>query len=192
MRGALVVICGPSGTGKGTIIRALLEKLPRGILSVSCTTRAMRPGEVEGKDYFFISEEEFVRMIENQEFLEYADVFGMNKYGTPRKFVERMMDEGRDVFLDIDVVGAMNVKKAMDEALMIFVMPPDREELERRLRGRNAETEEQIQKRLATAVREMELAPWYDYTVINDNLDDCVQEILHIIEEYKGSRRNAI
>lgn len=84
----------------------------------------MRPGEVEGKDYFFISEEEFVRMIENQEFLEYADVFGMNKYGTPRKFVERMMDEGRDVFLDIDVVGAMNVKKAMDEALMIFVMPP--------------------------------------------------------------------
>ena len=131
-------------------------------------------------------------MIENQEFLEYADVFGMNKYGTPRKFVERMMDEGRDVFLDIDVVGAMNVKKAMDEALMIFVMPPDREELERRLRGRNTETEEQIQKRLATAVREMELAPWYDYTVINDNLDDCVQEILHIIEEYKGSRRNAI
>ena len=86
----------------------------------------------------------------------------------------------------------MNVKKAMDEALMIFVMPPDREELERRLRGRNTETEEQIQKRLATAVREMELAPWYDYTVINDNLDDCVQEILHIIEEYKGSRRNAI
>ncbi|MBE5781619.1 MAG: guanylate kinase [Clostridiales bacterium] len=189
MKGALVVISGPSGTGKGTVISSLLNSDPNAMLSVSCTTRAMRPGEVDGVHYFFITDEKFSEMIQQEAFLEYADVFGMNRYGTPRAFVEEKTEEGRDVYLDIDVVGAMNVKKAMDEALLIFLMPPSFEELERRLRGRGTETEEQIQKRLGTAKGEMAYADKYDYTVVNDDIDACVEQIKTIISQYKASRR---
>ena len=187
-RGLLIVISGPSGTGKGTVIHRLLPMMPDAKLSISCTTRAPRPGEREGVDYFYISQERFEEMIRNNEFLEYAYVFGMNSYGTPRAFVEETLSAGKDLFLEIDIQGARNVKKAMPETLMIFLMPPNEAELERRLRGRATETEEQIQKRMATAKKELECAKEYDYIVCNDEIDRCLEEIQAIIENERRKR----
>ena len=187
-RGLLIVVSGPSGAGKGTIIRKLLPQLPDARLSISCTTRGMRPGERDGVDYFFISAERFEEMVQNGEFLEYANVFGMNRYGTPRPYVEQTLEEGKDLFLEIDVEGGRNVKKAMPEALLVFLQPPDTAELERRLRGRATETEAQIEKRLATARDELMCTSYYDYVVVNDDIDRCTQEILRIILEEKERR----
>ena len=166
-RGVLFVFSGPSGVGKGTLKAKLFEEFADRIAySVSATTRGPREGEVDGKDYFFISRQEFERRVKNNEFLEHAEFAG-NCYGTPRAYVEKLLDSGMNVVLEIDVQGALQVMKSMPECVSVFILPPSFEELEHRLRGRGTETEEKIQERLETAKRELPYAPQYDYQIVN-------------------------
>lgn len=179
--GALIIISGPSGAGKGTLVDQLVARVPQLWVSVSATTRAPRPGEVEGEDYFFLPVEEFARRIEEGDFLEWAEVHG-NRYGTLRSAVEAKMAQGRDVILEIDPQGAMQVKALMPEAVLVFIVAPSMDELERRIRGRGAETDEQVSVRLATAVRELELVGSYDFVVENDDVARATDELVRIIE----------
>ena len=166
-RGVLFVFSGPSGVGKGTLKAKLFEEFADQIAySVSATTRAPREGEVDGKDYFFISRQEFERRVKNNEFLEHAEFAG-NCYGTPRAYVEKLLDSGMNVVLEIDVQGALQVMKSMPECVSVFILPPSFEELEHRLRGRGTETEEKVRERLETAKRELPYAPQYDYQIVN-------------------------
>ena len=161
-RGVLFVFSGPSGVGKGTLKAKLFEEFADRIAySVSATTRGPREGEVDGKDYFFISRQEFERRVKNNEFLEHAEFAG-NCYGTPRAYVEKLLDSGMNVVLEIDVQGALQVMKSMPECVSVFILPPSFEELEHRLRGRGTETEEKVRERLETAKRELPYAPQYD------------------------------
>lgn len=186
-RGMLVVLSGPSGVGKGTVVSQILKRSKRTALSVSCTTRAPRAGESEGKSYFFITKATFEKMIEENGFLEYSNHFE-NYYGTPKFFVEEKL-KTHDVILEIDVDGALNVKKSCPEALLIMVAPPSRDELAARLRHRGTETEEVILKRLARADYELSKSDQYDYVVINDDLNQTVENIMNIIEtERKGDK----
>ena len=163
----LIVISGPSGVGKGTLKAKLFEEFADRIAySVSATTRGPREGEVDGKDYFFISRQEFERRVKNNEFLEHAEFAG-NCYGTPRVYVEKLLDSGMNVVLEIDVQGALQVMKSMPECVSVFILPPSFEELEHRLRGRGTETEEKVRERLETAKRELPYAPQYDYQIVN-------------------------
>ena len=177
-KGLLFVISGPSGVGKGTICKKLLERRKELKLSVSVTTRAPRPGEIEGVNYFFRSEEQFQDMIERDEFLEYMCVFGKNHYGTPKAYVAEQRAQGNDVILEIDVNGALNVKKRCPDAVMIFIAPPSMETLKKRLVGRGTETEE---RRFAEAVKELAAAGEYDYIVVNDSLDKAVKDTESIL-----------
>ncbi|MDO4573135.1 MAG: guanylate kinase [Clostridia bacterium] len=179
--GLLLVISGPAGVGKGTINAALLERNSDMRMSVSATTRAPRPGEIEGLHYFFKTEEAFLRMIEDGEFLEYTRVFNMNYYGTPKSFVLDELAAGRSVILEIDVEGGMNVKRAYPDAVLIFIAPPSMNELQERLIGRNTETPEQIERRFKTAFSELERAKGYDYVVINEVIDVAVSRVERII-----------
>ena len=192
--GLLLVVSGPAGVGKGTLDKALLERHQDLKLSVSATTRAPRPGEIDGVHYFFKTEEEFKAMIERNEFLEYMHVFQTNYYGTPRSFVEEQLSRGIDVILEIDVQGAMKVKKAFPNAVMIFIAPPSMAELKSRLIGRNTETLEQIEKRFATAEKEIAMLPEYEYVVTNDVVEMAVNRMEAIItaEKCKVSRSNAL
>ncbi len=166
-RGVLFVFSGPSGVGKGTLKAKLFEEFADQIAySVSATTRGPREGEVDGKDYFFISRQEFERRVKNNEFLEHAEFAG-NCYGTPRAYVEKLLDSGMNVVLEIDVQGALQVMKSMPECVSVFILPPSFEELEHRLRGRGTETEEKVRERLGTAKRELPYAPQYDYQIVN-------------------------
>ena len=166
-RGVLFVFSGPSGVGKGTLKAKLFEEFAGRIAySVSATTRGPREGEVDGKDYFFISRQEFERRVKNNEFLEHAEFAG-NCYGTPRAYVEKLLDSGMNVVLEIDVQGALQVMKSMPECVSVFILPPSFEELEHRLRGRGTETEEKVRERLETAKRELPYAPQDDYQIIN-------------------------
>ena len=166
-RGVLFVFSGPSGVGKGTLKAKLFEEFADRIAySVSATTRGPREGEVDGKDYFFISRQEFERRVKNNEFLEHAEFAG-NSYGTPRAYVEKLLDSGMNVVLEIDVQGALQVMKSMPECVSVFILPPSFEELEHRLRGRGTETEEKVRERLETAKRELPYAPQYDYQIVN-------------------------
>lgn len=166
-RGVLFVFSGPSGVGKGTLKAKLFEEFADRIAySVSATTRGPREGEVDGKDYFFISRQEFERRVKNNEFLEHAEFAG-NIYGTPRAYVEKLLDSGMNVVLEIDVQGALQVMKSMPECVSVFILPPSFEELEHRLRGRGTETEEKVRERLETAKRELPYAPQYDYQIVN-------------------------
>ena len=166
-RGVLFVFSGPSGVGKGTLKAKLFEEFADRIAySVSATTRGPREGEVDGKDYFFISSQEFERRVKNNEFLEHAEFAG-NCYGTPRAYVEKLLDSGMNVVLEIDVQGALQVMKSMPECVSVFILPPSFEELEHRLRGRGTETEEKVRERLETAKRELPYAPRYDYQIVN-------------------------
>lgn len=185
MRNLLIVLSGPSGVGKGTIVNKLLSR-DGYALSVSCTTRAPRPGEVDGKDYFFIGKEKFLDMIDNGGFLEYSNHFE-NYYGTPKDFVERQL-ETHDVVLEIEVDGALQVKKTHPEAVLILILPPDKEELKRRLLGRGTEVAEKIEARLSRMDYEISQADKYDYTVINDDLNVAVKEIENIIKANKGAK----
>lgn len=166
-RGVLFVFSGPSGVGKGTLKAKLFEEFADQIAySVSATTRGPREGEVDGKDYFFISRQEFERRVKNNEFLEHAEFAG-NCYGTLRAYVEKLLDSGMNVVLEIDVQGALQVMKSMPECVSVFILPPSFEELEHRLRGRGTETEEKVRERLETAKRELPYAPQYDYQIVN-------------------------
>ena len=178
-KGKLIVISGASGVGKGTVLALAMEKRKDLSFSVSATTRDPRPGEVDGKHYFFISKECFEEMIKNDEFLEY-DAHAANYYGTLKGQAEAKMKTGH-VLLDIEPKGAAQVRKAAPDATLIFIMPPSMEELERRLRGRGDTSEEQIALRMERAVWEMEQRTWYDHVVVNDDANRCADEILSII-----------
>jgi guanylate kinase len=180
-KGKLVVISGTSGVGKGTVLGIMMEKNKTLSFSVSATTRAPRPGEVDGVHYYFITKEKFEAMIGQGQFLEY-DAHMANYYGTPRAQAEEKMERG-SVLLDIDPNGAKQVKTAAPEAVLIFIMPPSMEELERRLRGRGDTPEDQIKLRLERAVWELEQRTWYDHVVVNDDAERCAEEILKIIAE---------
>ncbi len=177
-KGLLVVISGPSGVGKGTVIAELVRR--GAALSVSATTRAPRPGEIDGVHYSFVSEERFREMIDRGEFLEYAEYVGRS-YGTPAAQADEKLDRGIDVILDIETVGAMNVQARRPDAVLIFLLPPDMTELEQRLRGRGTETEEKIMRRLAQAKEELKRAPGYDYLVTNDTVEHAVDAIETIL-----------
>ncbi len=180
--GLLLVISGPSGVGKGTLVKALMDRSSRIKTSVSATTREPRPGEIEGVHYFFKTEEEFKAMVDRNEFLEYIHVFGSKYYGTPRSFVEQQLENGFDVILEIDVQGAMKVKQAFPDAVLIFITAPSMSEIKSRLIGRGTETMEQVEKRFATAFEEIKMIPEYDYVVVNDVVDKAVHHLEAIME----------
>lgn len=181
-RGTLFVYSGASGVGKGTIMKELLERDSSICLSISMTTREPREGEKDGVHYFFVDQELFDKMVAEDSFMEHA-VYCNNSYGTPKKFVEDKLSAGYNVFLEIDVQGALNVIERYPECVSIFVLPPDLETLEKRLRLRNTETEAQIRNRLETAMREIKLSEVYDYKVINDDLEKAIEDVLKIVND---------
>ena len=190
-KGLLLVVSGPAGVGKCTIDRVLLERNTNMRLSVSATTRAPRPGEIDGVHYFFISDDKFKEMVENNEFLEYMHVFNLHYYGTPRSFVEEEIAMGHDVLLEIDVQGAMRVREAYPGAVIVFIAPPSMGKLKSRLVGRGTETPEVIERRFQTAFSELEYMKKYDYIVVNDVLDVAISHMEHIIDAEKcRSERN--
>lgn len=177
MNKKLFVISGCSGVGKGTVLKEFIKKNSDNFLvSVSCTTRNPRPGEVEGVNYFFVTKEEFLRCIDEDKFLEYAEFAG-NYYGTKKKFVNQKLEEGMNVILEIETQGALQVKKKMPEAVLIFIAPPSFEELEHRLRGRHTEDETAIRKRLHEASVEFERSKLYNYIVLNDSIENAVTKL---------------
>jgi guanylate kinase len=176
----VLIVSGPSGSGKSTLVQKILE-LPQTIASVSCTTRAPRKTENKGKWYNFITEEEFRQMIDRGEFLEYAQVFGKNWYGTPRKWVDQAREQKKDLVLEIDVQGALQAKKNLPDAVAIFVLPPSKGDLERRVRERGQDSEEEIRRRLDRAREEMLSYRAYDFTVINDDLERASREVQSIV-----------
>ena len=185
-KGLLFVMSGPSGTGKGTICK-VLEKDEGIFLSISSTTREKRVGEIEGVTYNYLSKEEFQSLIDAGDMLEWATYDG-NFYGTPKQTVEKMLSEGKNVILEIDVQGAFNVKKIFPETVLIFVLPPSMEELKKRLIERGREGTESIQNRMEVAKQELELAAQYNYVIINDDLDKCVDEVREFIKETEEKR----
>lgn len=190
-KGLLIVVSGPSGAGKGTICTEYCRRHPEVFLSVSATTRSPRPGEQNGVHYFFYSKEEFEGMIQNNELLEWAQ-YCENFYGTPKKYVEQALNEGRDVILEIEVQGALNVQKQFAGGTYVFVLPPAPEVLADRLRGRNTETEEVVQKRLSRAMEELPLMNHYDYILENDELEKAVDDLERIVRAEKMSRPRRI
>lgn len=181
-RGKLFVYAGASGVGKGTIMKEVLKKNESIKLSVSATTRSPREGEVDGREYFFVTKEKFKEMIAQEGFLEHAQ-YCDNFYGTPKAYVDEQLDKGYNVFLEIELQGAQNVLRLRPDAVSIFVMPPSVDELERRLRTRGTETEEAIIKRLSQAQVEMDNAKMYQYIIVNDDLDKAVEDVLEVVRK---------
>ena len=180
-QGILVVVSGFSGAGKVTLMKELLKRYDNYALSISATTRAPREGETDGKEYFFVTKEQFEKMRDERKLVEYAQYVN-NYYGTPKEYVEQKMAEGKDVILEIEIQGALKVKKRFPDALLLFVTPPSAEELRRRLVGRGTETLEVINARLARAAEEASGMEAYDYLLINDDLDRCVEEMHQLIQ----------
>ncbi|EEU12827.1 MULTISPECIES: guanylate kinase [Anaerococcus] len=183
-KGFLLVISGPSGVGKGTVLHDLMNTQKNLVYSVSVTTRKQRPGEIEGVSYFFKSHEEFEKMIEEDKFLEYAKVHD-NYYGTPKDFVEEKINEGKIVILEIDVQGALNVKKNIDNGVYIFLAPPSLSELKNRIVNRGTETESDINLRMHNARKELSYIKDYDYLVVNDHLNSAINLVNEIINAEK-------
>lgn len=184
-KGILLVVSGPSGVGKGTVCKKILADNSNIVLSVSATTRKPRSEDTEGVTYYFKTPEEFRAMVENGEFLEWA-VYNGNHYGTPAAPVQKQLSEGKDVLLEIDVQGALEVKKNFPQGLYVFIAPPDKSVLRERLKGRGTESEEEIERRVSEAERELSLSPQYDYTIINDDLSAAVTELERLIFEKKA------
>ena len=175
-RGSLIVLSGFAGVGKGTVLKSLFETHEGYAYSVSATTREPRPGEVDGVHYFFISKERFEQMIAGDELLEHACYVG-NYYGTPKAYVDRKLEEGFDVILEIEIQGALNIKKKVPEAILIYMLPPSAKTLKERLTGRGTETEEVILKRMKRASEEAVGVEQYDYIIVNEDADECAQEL---------------
>lgn len=189
-RGILIIVSGFSGAGKGTVMKRLMNDYDNYALSISATTRSPRAGEEDGREYFFKTVEEFEKMIEQEKMIEYANYVG-NYYGTPKEYVESKLSEGKDVILEIEMQGAMEVKKKMPDALLIFVTPPSAEILKNRLVGRGTENMDTINARLKRAYEEADYMEKYDYLLINDDLDECVKELHEIIQsEHSRVNRN--
>lgn len=186
-KGRLIIISGPSGSGKDTILKRVLKSLPELKFSISSVTRPMREGEVEGEKYNFVSKERFEYMIKNDMLLEYNNYVG-NYYGTPKAPVEKVINEGGEIVLEIDVNGQQNIKRQVESSLSIFIMPPSIEVLRARLAGRGTDSSEVIEKRMQTALEEIECAKNYDYIVVNDDLDKAVEDFIEIIKNDRLNR----
>lgn len=184
----LLAVSGPSGVGKGTLVKTIIKKRDDVVESVSCTTRAPRTGEIDGREYFFLSKEEFLRRIQEDDFLEYDEHFG-NYYGTPKSFVKKTLKE-KSVIMEIDVVGALLAKKAFPECILVMVVPPSKEELMRRLKGRNTETDEEIAGRVARLEYELSKIDEYDYVLVNDDFERALAELEDIIDGKKVPVKN--
>ena len=184
LTGMLLVVSGPSGVGKGTIVKRIMENDPSIVFSVSATTRAPREGEVNHRDYHFVTEAEYDELVAQDAFLEHAEVHG-HRYGTLKSEVERRIADGQNVLLDIDTQGALQVMAKAPDAVSVFILPPSFQELERRLRGRQTETEADILRRLANARAEVKLLPRYTYALVNDDLDQACRTLEHIVKAEK-------
>lgn len=191
-RGILAIVSGFSGSGKGTLMKLLTQRYDNYALSVSATTRSPREGEVHGRDYFFISKDEFEHMIDSDELIEYANYVG-NYYGTPGEYVEEQLSAGKDVILEIEIQGAYKIKQKFPEAVLLFVTPPNAMELKKRLKTRGTESDDKIKSRLWRANEEAEGMNDYDYLVVNDDLEECVGVVHNIIrsEHYRSGRNQA-
>ena len=180
MNKKLFVISGSSGVGKGTVLKGFLERNPDFMLSISCTTRSPRVGEQDGINYFFITKDEFKDCIKHEKFLEWAEFAG-NFYGTKKKYIKQCLADGKNIILEIETNGAMQVKKQMPEAVLIFICPPSYEILENRLRGRHTEDEETIKKRLDEVKKELKMAENFDYRIVNDDLNTAIESLEKVI-----------
>lgn len=187
-KGLLLVISGFSGAGKGTVMKEIMKKYDNYALSISATTRLPREGEVDGREYFFKTVEQFKQMINENKLIEYANYVG-NYYGTPKEYVENHLEAGKNVILEIEIQGALNIKKLYPDAVLMFIMPPDAKELENRLRGRGTEDEKTVHARLMRAAEEAEGVEAYDYIVVNDDVTKCAERINDIVicEKSKAS-----
>ena len=192
-KGILLILSGFAGSGKGTIVKELLDKYDNYALSVSATTRSPRPGEKDGREYFFKTVEEFEDMIKAEELLEYARYVD-NYYGTPAEYVEKMLKDGKDVILEIEQQGALQIKEKRPDALLLFVMPPSVDEVYNRLKGRGTENEETIMKRMRQGAKEAEVIGKYDFLIINDDLDECVKNVHDTVRcsKYAAVRNKAM
>lgn len=182
MTNQLIVLAGPTAVGKGTVVKYILEHYPNVHLSVSATTRAPRPGEIEGQSYYFLSHADFDKMIAAGDMLEYAVVHGQNKYGTPKKPVLAALESGKQVILEIDIQGARKVKQSLPEAKLVFIAPPSWDELVKRLQGRGTESAEEQARRLETAKLELAAQSEFDYVVINDEVARCASEVVDLMQ----------
>ncbi|MFA6980794.1 MAG: guanylate kinase [Ignavibacteriaceae bacterium] len=187
--GNIIVIAAPSGTGKTTIIKAILKLMPEVVYSISATTREKRYNEVDGKDYFFIDEETFKQKIDNHQFVEWEKVYDYY-YGTPKFFVEKIIWEGKSILLEVDVKGALAIKNVYPEANLIYILPPSLEELEKRLRERKTESETDFQKRIERAKMELSLKDKFDYFIVNNNLNTAILEAKEVIEKITNKEMN--
>ncbi len=184
MKNVLMVVSGPSGVGKGTLVKRLVKERDDVVESVSCTTREPRAGELHGREYYFLSKEEFLRRVGEEDFLEYDEHFG-NFYGTPKSFVKEKLKE-KSVILEIDVVGGLNAKKAFPDCVLVMIAPPSLEALRSRLKGRNSETDEEIEDRLSRLEYELSKKDEYDYTLVNDDLNIALKELGAILDKEKN------